>query len=150
MPAKKTTVRNGRDRSHSDRSTKKQTVARPVALATRLIELYVQKQAIDAEMKQYKEELQTLLVNTDNDRIDAKNGTIKLKTTNAWKLPPVNESKARKILGESFAFYFKEKLEFGVETLGKEEINKETELGLQLKDLVEIKETQTWEIKPIS
>jgi hypothetical protein len=143
MPAKKTTSANGRDRSR-----KKQTVARPVALATRLIELYAQKQSIDAEMKQYKDELLETLVSSDNDTIDAKNGRIKLKTTNAWSLPPVNESKARKILGESFEFYFKSKVTFGVEPLGKEEINKETELGLQLKDLVEIKETQTWEIKP--
>jgi len=63
-------------------------------------------------------------------------------------LPPVNETKAREILKDSFTFYFKEKLSFGVEPLAKKEINTLTELGQQLSELVEIKETQSWEIRP--
>jgi hypothetical protein len=181
MPTKKTTVRNGQDRSSITKTAKPKTAkaktqhskdahskdvhskdalqcvstASTVSTAdvstdpiTRLINLYAKKQAIDAEMKQIKETLLPDISNSEKSTLKSEAGTITLKTTNAWSLPPVNESKARKVLGDSFSFYFKEKLSFGVETLGKDEINNETELGLQLKDLVEIKETQSWEIKP--
>lgn len=124
------------------------TIGNDESNASKLITLYLKKQQIEAEIKQLKDELKKEILFAEKQTIKTDIGTIALKTSNAWSLPPVNETKAREILKESFTFYFKEKLSFGVEQIAKNEINSLTELGQQLSELVEIKTTESWEIKP--
>ena len=129
--------------------TKSSKQASPtVSPLDQLIALKKQADEIKDKMDTLKEQLKEEILQTQNKTYTSQIGTVTIKVSNEWSLPPVNEAKAREILKDSFTFYFKEKLSFGVEPLAKKEINTLTELGQQLSELVEIKETQSWEIRP--
>lgn len=114
----------------------------------KLIQLKKKQDKLALEMQKLKDELYQEILKAPKNKLICSEGNVALNTSRSWSLPPINAVKAQEILGDSFTFYFKEKLSYGVEQLAKNKINDENdELGQKLQTLIELKESQSWTIE---
>lgn len=156
-PAKTTTLKKPIVKVAQKASTKK-SVQTELAPIDKLLMLKKKQTETEEEMKQIKIQLINDLLDAPKRTLKNENGTITLNLSNNWSLPPINVTAAQELLKESFLDYFKPKTTYGVEPITKTLVNTLTangqmteqnkQLAEELTKLIEIKQTESWTIKP--